>query len=287
MSAPAWLARLPIPGLPGRPPIVPVLRLAGIIAGANLPLRGPMLNLAALAGTIDRAFAMRGAKAVALAINSPGGSAVQSNLIMRRIRQLAQEKNLPVFAFVEDAAASGGYWLALAADEIFADANSIVGSIGVIAQGFGFDRLIERFGVERRVHAQGEKKSFLDPFAPEKPDDVARLDRAMRLMHEGFKEVARERRGAKLPAGAPDLFSGEFWTGREALELGLIDGIGDLRSILRARFGERVVMVPVGPARGWLRRRLGAGFWAPQGAGLVDELWAAAEARALWARIGL
>ena len=267
MTVPAWLSRLPIPGLPGRPPIVPVLRLAGVIAGANLPLRGPMLNLAALASPIERAFAMRGAKAVALALNSPGGSAVQSNLIMRRIRQLATEKNLPVIAFVEDAAASGGYWLALAADEIYADANSIVGSIGVIAQGFGFDRMIERFGVERRIHAQGVKKSFLDPFAPEKPGDVARLDRAMSVMHDAFKDVVRERRGAKLAADGPDLFSGDFWTGREALGLGLIDGIGDPRSVLRARFGERVVLVPVGPARGWLRCRLGAGAWAPPGPG--------------------
>jgi signal peptide peptidase SppA len=282
MKAPAWLARLPLPFLRGRPPVVPVLRLAGVIAGANLPLRGPMLNLAALAGSIDQAFEMRGAKAVALVVNSPGGSAVQSNLIMRRIRQLAGEKNLAVFAFVEDAAASGGYWLALAADEIYADANSIVGSIGVIAQGFGFDRLIERFGVERRIHTQGEKKSFLDPFAPEKADDVARLGRAMGLMHQGFKDVVRERRGAKLAGDEAGLFSGEFWTGAEALKLGLIDGLGDARSVLRARFGERVKLVPVGPARNWLRRRMGA-----EGPGWIDELWAAAEARALWARIGL
>lgn len=289
-----WL-RARLPWLKRKPPVVAVIRLSGVIAsGGGTPLRPAMLNLASLAETIERAFAIKGVRAVALAINSPGGSPVQSALIAGRIRQLAGEKHVTVFAFAEDVAASGGYWLTLAADEIYADRSSIIGSIGVISSSFGFTGLMERIGVERRTHTKGEKKAFLDPFAPEKPDDVARLLEIQGEMHERFKDEVRARRGDRLnKAGTTELFSGEFWTGDRALALGLIDGIGDLRSVMRARYGKKVKLRLVGGESGWLRRRFGlaapsflAAGQAPL-AGLADELIAAAEARALWARFGL
>ena len=261
-----------------RTPLVPVLRLQGVIG--SMAFRGG-LSLAGLAGQIERAFSARGAVAVALQINSPGGSPVQSALIHARIRQFAAEKNLPVVAFAEDVAASGGYWLALAADEIFADTNSIVGSIGVISAGFGFQQVLERFGIERRVHAQGARKAMLDPFRPEQPEHVARLLAIQRDMHDSFKALVRERRGAKLVGDDATLFEGDVWTGRRAVELGLIDGLGDLRSTMRYRYGEKVRLRVVGGQSSWLRRRLGFG------ASLVHDTITALEERALWARYGL
>ena len=282
----ALLAKLPIERFRNPPPIVAVLRLSGVIAASALPLRSGTLNLAALAGSIERAFALKDAKAVALAINSPGGSPVQSALIQGRIRQLADEKKLPVIAFAEDVAASGGYWLALAADEIYADQNSIVGSIGVISSGFGFTDLIARLGIERRVHTQGERKTLLDPFRPERAEDVARLERLQKEMYDSFVALVRERRGAKLAdPEANGLFTGDIFTGRRAAELGLIDGLGDLRSVLRGRFGDKVKLRVIGESRGWLRRRLG--FAPSQPAEWLDGLLAALENRALWARFGL
>lgn len=273
------LSRSPIGRFLSPPPTVPVLRLGGVI-GRLGGLR-PGLTLAGLAEMIERAFSARNLKAVALSINSPGGSPVQSALIHRRIRELADEKMVPVIAFVEDVAASGGYWLALAADEIFADENSILGSIGVISAGFGFQGLLERLGIERRVHAQGERKGMLDPFRPEDPEDVLRLKALQADMHDSFKTLVRDRRGDRLKGG-DELFNGDIWTGRRALELGLIDGIGELRQIMRTRYGEAVRLQVVGERRGWLRRRLtmGASGWA-------GDLMAAAEERAIWARYGL
>jgi signal peptide peptidase SppA len=266
--------------LRGRP-MVAVVRLSGVI-GPMGPWRGG-LSLVGLAPTLERAFTLGGVRAVALAINSPGGSPVQSSLIAKRIRALATEKKLPVLAFAEDVAASGGYWLAAAADEIFADESSIVGSIGVISAGFGFQELLQRAGIERRIHTAGARKSMLDPFQPENTQDVARLEALQREIHEGFKAQVRSSRGARLKADDETLFSGEFWTGRRALELGLIDGIGDLRSVMRGRFGEKVQFRVVGAPTSWLRRRLGLAGpdeWA-------RNLLAAAEERALWARFGL
>ena len=229
------LGRLGLGGL-RRPPTVAVLRLQGVIGPSGGPLRGG-LNLAGLAEAIERAFRLRRLAAVALQINSPGGSAVQSALIAGRIRQRAAERQVPVFAFCEDVAASGGYWLALAADEIHAHPAGIVGSIGVIAAGFGFQDLMQRWGVERRVHTAGERKSFLDPFRPERPEDVARLDALLAELHEEFRAAVRERRGARLAAAEAELFNGDFWSGRRAAALGLVDGLGDLRSVMRARYG--------------------------------------------------
>jgi len=269
-----------------RGPIVPVVRLSGVIANGGV-LGGRSLSIESVAPLLKRAFETRGARAVALALNSPGGSPVQSALIAQRIRLHAREKNLPVIAFVEDVAASGGYWLACAADEILADPSSIVGSIGVISAGFGFQDLIARIGVERRVHTSGENKSMLDPFRPEQPEDVMRLKRLQAEIHDGFKDWVRERRGRLLKGDDTLLFTGEFWTARRGLEYGLVDGFGELRATLQARYGDKVRLPVIGP-----RRRLLARFGLQTGiGGGIDNIGpatlAALEERALWQRFGL
>ena len=244
--------------LRARPPLIPVVRLSGVI-GSVLPLR-PGLSLSVVAPVLDRAFSTRGAKAVAIIVNSPGGSAVQSHLIFHRIRAHADETSLPVLVFVEDAAASGGYMIACAGDEIFADASSLVGSIGVLSASFGFDRLMERFGIERRLHTAGESKAMLDPFRPERPQDVERLKAIQANVHDTFKQLVQVRRGSRLRSEPGELFSGAVWTGSEALALGLVDGLGDVRSILRERYGEKVKLRLIPPARSsliarWISRR--------------------------------
>jgi signal peptide peptidase SppA len=270
-------------------PVVPVVRLAGVI-GISSPLK-PGLTLANSAKSLERAFSVRNAKAVALVVNSPGGSAVQSNLIHRRIRALADEKSMPVIAFVEDAAASGGYMIACAADEIICDPSSIVGSIGVIGGSFGFDKLIEKLGVERRLYTAGERKSMLDPFLPEKPEDVERIKSLQHEIHESFIALVKSRRGSKLDSRETAMFSGEFWTGGRARELGLVDAIGDLRGVLRERFGDKV-RTPLIAERGFFGRRMAGvsrgGFEAVwNGPSLAEDALATLEARALWARFGL
>ena len=270
----------------GDVPVVPVVRLAGVI-GMSSPLR-PGLMLASVARQLERAFAMRKARAVALLINSPGGSPVQSHLIYLRIRSLAAEKKLPVIAFAEDVAASGGYMLACAADEIICDPSSIVGSIGVIGGTFGFPRLLEKLGVERRIYSSGERKATLDPFLPEKPEEVERLKLIQREIHDDFIALVKERRGARLTGPEGDLFSGEYWTGRTAVELGLADAVGELRSVLRERFGDKVITPVIAPERSLLGRvRPGVGLEGIGRDGFADELISALEARALWARYGL
>lgn len=272
-------------------PIVPVLRLYGPI-GMSMPAQGS-LTLAGLAGQIEAAFAVEEAKAVALLIKSPGGAAAQSHLIFERIRALASEKSRPVFAFIEDVGASGGYMLACAADEIFADPSSVVGSIGVVSSGFGLTGLIEKLGVERRIYTAGASKAMLDPFLPERDEDVARLKALQADVHDSFIDLVKARRGGRLKPDE-ELFTGAYWTGRKAKELGLIDGLGDLRSVMRQRFGDEVDLrlVPA-PQRGGLLRFLIPGLAseadAPAMGGLVDpeRLLGAVEARALWARYGL
>ncbi|MBS7590321.1 S49 family peptidase [Ancylobacter defluvii] len=270
--------------------IVPVVRLAGTI-GVGTPLR-PALTLAGVAKSLDKAFAVKGAKAVALVINSPGGAPAQSHLIYKRIRDLAAEKHLPVIAFVEDVAASGGYMLACAADEIVADPFSIVGSIGVVSAGFGFDKALEKLGIDRRVYTAGERKVMLDPFQPEKAEDVERLKSLQKDIHAVFAGLVRARRGDVLTADETTLFSGEFWTAEQAQEFGLVDSIGDLRAFLRARYGEKVVTPLIQSGGGLFGRRVpGVGAQAESaaaiGAGFADEIVQAAEARALWGRFGL
>lgn len=269
-----------IPGLGTPAPVVPVVRVAGPI-GMVMPFR-PGVTMASLASALDRAFAVKDAPAVAIVINSPGGSPVQSHLIHRRIRALAEEKNRRVLVFVEDAAASGGYMIACAGDEIIADPSSIVGSIGVVSQGFGFVGLIDKLGVERRVHTSGGRKAILDPFRPERPEDVEHLLRLQEEVHEGFADLVKARRGSLL-ADDPELFSGLFWTGRTALGLGLVDELGDLRTALRARFGDKVRTRLYGGERSWPWRRSGLGIDGR----IADDLIAAVEARTMWARYGL
>ena len=261
---------------------VAVVRLSGVI-GANAPLRNT-LNLESVAEALEAAFSLKRASAVALLINSPGGSPVQSSLIFKRVRALAEEKKLPVYAFAEDVAASGGYMLACAADEIYADESSIIGSIGVISAGFGFTELISKLGIERRVHTSGESKSMLDPFKPENADDVMRLEALQKDVHDNFKALVRGRRGTRL-ADAPEIFTGEFWAAKAALQQGLIDGIGDLRSVLRAKFGEKVQLKVIGGRKGLLQRI--PGFRSQAASDAMESLISAMESRSLWSRFGL
>ena len=268
---------------------IPVIRLHGTIMAGGGQFR-PSLSLASTAGLIEKAFAFD-APAVAISINSPGGSPVQSRLIFKRIRDLAIEKNKRVLVFVEDVAASGGYMIAVAGDEIFADPSSIVGSIGVISAGFGFKDLIARFGVERRVHTSGDKKAMLDPFRDENPEDVERLKRLQAEIHDGFKDWVRERRGSKLKGDDALLFSGEFWTARRGLEFGLVDSLGELRTVLQARYGDKV-RLPVVAARRRLWQRFGFGSSIGGGVdgsigAIGPSLLAALEERAHWQRFGL
>jgi serine protease SohB len=270
----------------GGEPVVPVVRLSGVI-GFSTPLK-PGLTMAGIARTLDRVFAVRNAAAIAFAINSPGGSAVQSHLIFRRIRELADEKKRRVIAFVEDAAASGGYMIACAADEIIADPSSIVGSIGVVGGTFGFDKLIARLGIDRRLYTSGAHKAMLDPFLPENPEDVERLKSLQRDIHEDFIALVKSRRGAKLAGAEENLFSGEYWTGRRALDLGLVDGVGELRNTLRARFGDKVVTPLISAERRLFGRRpAGIGYGDFMREGLAEDIISALEARATWARYGL
>lgn len=269
-------------------PVVPVVRIVGVI-GVVTPLR-PGLLLSTVARSLERAFGMPRARAVALVINSPGGSPSQSHLIYQRIRQLAEEKRIPVLAFVEDVGASGGYMLTCAADEIICDQFSIVGSIGVVGGTFGFPKLMDKLGIERRLYTAGDRKAMLDPFLPEKPDDVKRIKAIQQDIHAHFIALVKARRAEKLHGSDKTLFSGEFWTAEKAIELGLADRIGDLRSTLRERYGEKVYMPLISAERSLLGRRLPGVNLADAVArhpGLADDLISALEARALWSRYGL
>lgn len=287
-----WLKKLPLMEWTSNDPVVPVLRLHGTI-GMPASALSRSLSLANQAAHIETAFSVKNAKAVALQINSPGGSPVQSMQIHHRIRQLSEEKEIPVFAFAEDVAASGGYILALAADEIYADASSIIGSIGVISAGFGFDKMIEKIGVDRRVYTSGESKSILDPFRPENPDDIARLKEIQNEIHAAFIDLVRSRRGKSLNDGSENLFSGAFWTGTKAKDLGLIDDLGDVRTLMRKRFGDDVKLKLIGARERWWsqkdQRVVGLrGFSLPSvPRSFADDALASLEIRALWQRFGL
>ncbi|WP_037365009.1 S49 family peptidase [Amycolatopsis orientalis] len=273
-------SRLPVLGDRGdRKDVVAVVKLHGVITPTPSPLARGAINLSAVESALTRAFAHDRLKAVALQINSPGGAPTQSGLVAERIRQLADEKGVPVLAFAEDVAASGGYWLACAADEIYAHRTSMVGSIGVISGGFGFTGLLERFGIERRLHTAGENKSRLDPFSPEKPEDVEWLKNMHGQLHELFVEWVKERRGDRL-TDSTDLFTGDVWLGHKAVELGLVDGLGSLREIVRKRYPDAEISVaePKKP----LLARLGIG--APAAASALLD---AVTTKAAWARFGL
>jgi signal peptide peptidase SppA len=275
-----------------RHPVVPVLRFSGPI-GLATPLR-PGLTLASAAQAIERAFSVSRLPIVAVAINSPGGSPVQSSLLFKRLRQLAEEKKKRIVVFCEDVAASGGYYLAVAGDEIYADASSIIGSIGVISASFGLDKAIGRLGIERRVYTAGDHKGALDPFLPEKPEEIERLKAIQRHVHDVFIGIVKDRRAGKLKASDSELFSGAFWSAAQALDLGLIDGVTDVRSRMREEYGPKVVLraIPLGGG-GWLARlrRLPSIAPAPAaefgGLAFAEDLVSAVEARALWARYGL
>ncbi|MDB5411406.1 MAG: family peptidase [Rhodospirillales bacterium] len=281
------LRHLPIERYRNPAPVVAVLRLHGVIGGRG----ARALTLAGKAAVIERAFKTAGLAAVALSINSPGGSPVQSSLIFRRIRQLAEEKGVPVLAFAEDVAASGGYWLALAGDEIYAEDASILGSIGVVSAGFGFSDLLRRLGISRRLYTSGESKALLDPFLAEDPRGVERLTAVQQDIHDGFKDVVRQRRGARLKGEDATLFTGDIFTGRRALGHGLIDGIGDLRGTLRARFGSDVQLRLLEERR---RFRFALPFlprsrteFAARPGEFVADLLASVEERLFWNRFGL
>jgi signal peptide peptidase SppA len=288
-----YLEKLRIPGFRNPKPVVAVVRLSGVIADRSGVGR-PGLSASSLVTVLEKAFQMPHLKAVALSINSPGGSPVQSSLIGKRIRALADEKNIPVIAFAEDVAASGGYWLACAADEIYADASSIIGSIGVISAGFGFHDAIRKLGVERRVHAAGEMKSTLDPFLPEKPEDVERLIELQQDVFQTFTNMVRERREGKLKVADDELFTGAFWTGKRALDLGLIDGLGELTEVMQERYGDKVQFRPVEQRQGWLKQRLGIGTGIMARslsngnlASIVEDIFIALEERSLRNKFGL
>jgi signal peptide peptidase SppA len=261
-------------------PLIQIVRLHGAI-GVGSPLKPP-LTAKDLNPLLERAF-RKNVAAVALQINSPGGSAVQSALIHSRIRSLADEFKIPVYVFCEDVAASGGYWLACAGDEIYADESSIVGSIGVISAGFGFVEAIGKLGIERRVHTAGENKSILDPFQPQKQEDIDRLLALQADVHGAFKSLVRSRREGKLKGDEAEMFSGAFWSGRQALDKGLIDGIGHMHDVLKRKFGDKLVLKTISASKGWGLSRLGFGTFAE----FPDSALAAIEARALWAKFGL
>ena len=255
-----------------KPPVVPVIRLSGTIGTG-----GRSLNDAALAPLIERAFAKGKPAAVALIINSPGGSPVQSSLIAARIRRLADEKGIPVHAFVEDVAASGGYWLACAADDIWVDASSITGSIGVIFASFGFPELMARQGIERRVVTAGKSKSLADPFLPQKPEDIDRLKAIQQPIHDAFIQHVKDRRGARLSSD-DDLFNADVFVGARAVQVGLADGIAHPVPKLKALYGDKMRLVPLGIRRSLMQRL---------GLAAVDTVLNSVEERALWARYGL
>ncbi|HWA17459.1 MAG TPA: S49 family peptidase [Devosia sp.] len=282
------MARLPAPiGWLARPfrgggVTIPVVRLHGVIAADQ---RGGRLNIAGVAPLLKRAFEMP-APAVALIVNSPGGSPVQSRLIAKRIRDLAAEHDKHVLVFVEDAAASGGYFIATAGDEIIADPSSIVGSIGVIFAGFGFPEALAKLGVERRVHTAGKNKSTMDPFLPEKAEDIERIKQMESDVHQTFIGWVKSRRGDLLKRPDDELFTGEFWSGVRGLELGLVDALGDIHETLRARFGDDVRTRVIEPKRGWFQLpRIGLSISSTPS--LTADLVAAIEDRALWTRLGL
>ncbi|WP_163269180.1 S49 family peptidase [Chelativorans alearense] len=267
---------------------IPVIRLQGTIMASGSPVR-QHLSLASTAGLIEKAFSYS-APAVAIALNSPGGSPVQSRLIYKRIRDLAEEKTRKVFVFVEDVAASGGYMIALAGDEIIADPSSIVGSIGVVSSGFGFQEMIGKIGIERRMHTSGRNKAILDPFQPEKKEDVEHLKSIQEELHQAFIALVKARRGARL-ADDDDLFTGLFWSGERGKALGLVDGLSDMRSYLRSRYGDKTRLKLVSQPRGLFGRRLTLFGAATRGvdiaAAATDGLLQAAEEQALWRRYGL
>jgi signal peptide peptidase SppA len=260
---------------------IAVLRLSGIIGSAGMFKKG--MSIEELDDDIEKAFSISSVKAVALQINSPGGSPVQSELIYKRIRSLSEEKNIPVYTFIEDVAASGGYWLACAGDEIYASVSSVVGSIGVISSGFGFVEAIKKIGVERRVYTQGANKSILDPFKEVKEQDIEILLNLQKDVHEAFKDLVRSRRGDKIKASdEAHLYSGEFYNGIKACQFGLVDKIGDMRSVMTEKYGKKVKFEKIIKSKGWLKRKISA-----SSDDLFDNIVNVINDKIIWNRYGL
>ena len=264
-------------------PIVSVINLNGVIGSVGFGRKG--INLNDLESSLKRAFNKRGVDAVVLKINSPGGSPVQSEMISRRIQQLSEEKGIPVFSFVEDLAASGGYWLACSADEIYVSSMSIVGSIGVISASFGFNQLIDKIGVERRIYAQGRNKSMLDPFRPEDPEHVERLLTLQEDIHQSFREFVKERRKDKLNDTDENLFNGDIWTGNQAKEVGLVDEIGEMRSVMQEKYGLKTKFIEIPLKSGWIQKTLSGTNSVPsKEARIINEFLSSIEERLIWSR---
>lgn len=263
-------------------PVIPVVRLQGVISS---DLKGGRLNIAAVSPLLEKAFKFKKAPVVAIVVNSPGGSAVQSRLIAQRIRQLAQDHDKRVLVFVEDAAASGGYFIATAGDEIIADPSSLVGSIGVIMASFGFTEAIARLGIERRLYTAGKNKATLDPFLPENPEDVERIKRMELDIHDVFIDYVKTRRGSRITAPDDEVYTGEFWTAKRGLAMGLVDGLGELHATLHDRYGKNITLKDIAPKRGWLR--LPNFSLAAASASAAEQILATIEDRALWSRLGL
>ncbi|NKE55748.1 S49 family peptidase [Lentzea sp. PSKA42] len=268
-----------------RPPVVAAVRLHGVITPQSSPVARNTISLQNVESAINRAFDNERLIAVALLINSPGGAPTQSALIAERIRELANKKHVPVLAFCEDVAASGGYWLACAGDEIYAHGTSLVGSIGVVSAGFGLNNLLDKAGVERRVYTAGENKVRLDPFQAEKPEDVEWLKGLHADLHDQFKAWVKERRNSKLKGEDDEIFTGEIWTGTKAQQLGLVDGIGTIRSVIAKRFpdAELTIAEPRRP----LLAKLGLTGTSTRSGDLVTQVLASIEERARWSRFGL
>ena len=259
---------------------IPTLRLAGVIGQAGIARSG--LTIAGIEKLVDKLFADKKSPAVALIINSPGGSPTQSSLIAEKIINLAKEKNKKVFAFVEDVAASGGYWLACAADEIYLDLNSIVGSIGVISPGFGFVDLIKKMGIQRRVYTSGKSKSFLDPFKEEKKEDIDRLKDIQEQIHENFINYVESRRGERLDISKKDeIFSGLFWIGQKGVDLGLADGLGSIDEIVKEKFGNKAKIKIIDQKKSFLQKRFSSSLIN------TEELLQKIEEKSIWSRYGL
>lgn len=294
MNVSSLAGRLPLPEavraqLPVSKRQIAVVRLEGVItpagAGGGLARRSG-ITLEGLESSLTKAFGLSGLQAVALSISSPGGAPTQSALVADRIRGLAAEHEVPVIAFCEDVAASGGYWLACAADEIVAHPTSLVGSIGVVSGGFGLHEAIGRYGIERRLHTAGENKARLDPFQPEQAEDVAWLRGELDELHGLFTGWVRERRGARITGDEQTVFSGEVWTGARAKELGLIDGLGTLRGVLGSRYPDAKI-VPVSAGKNLLAAVTGMLSSRASAEASLPAMLRELEDRAAWARFGL
>ncbi len=259
---------------------IPTLRLSGVIGQAGLMKSG--LNILTLDKLIEKLFSYKKSPAVALIVNSPGGSPTQSSLIAKKLINASKSKNKKILTFVEDVAASGGYWLACAGDEIFIDSNSILGSIGVISPGFGFVDLIKKIGVERRIYTSGKSKSFLDPFSEEKKEDIDRLKIIQEQIHENFITYVKQRRGSKIKEkDSEELFSGRFWIGHNAIDLGLADGIGSIHEVVRERFGKKAKIKMIDQKKSFIQRKLSSSLIN------TDQIINQLEEKALWSRFGL